>query len=134
MSGIFKIFGEAAKAVSSIGKATRTTKEAGKAVQETQKVAKTVAQGEKAAVGLSKSAMGSKKALAAGGAAVAGGAYLIDPEAVGDWVSWFGHAAGDVAGDLVGGVMDGAGINPAETMNTVLFVAGGVVILYVVMR
>ena len=129
MSGIFKIFGEAAKAVSSIGKATKTTTEARKVVQETQKVAKTVAEGKKAAVNLSKSAMNSKKALVVGGAAVAGGAaYALDPEGVADDIKWFGHTVGDLTGDSFGGALDGAGINPAGTMHTVLFVAGGVVI------
>ena len=79
------------------------------------------------------SGMGGKK-TAAGAAAVAvtGAAYALDAGAVGDMAKWFGHALGDLGGDFFGGAMDGAGLG--GTMHTVLFVAGGVVILYVVMR
>ena len=77
------------------------------------------------------SGMNGKKA-AAGAAAVTGAAYALDAGAVGDMAKWFGHALGDLGGDFFGGAMDGAGLG--GTMYTVLFVAGGVVILYVVMR
>jgi hypothetical protein len=74
--------------------------------------------------------MNGKKA-AAGAAAVTGAAYALDAGAVGDMANWFGHALGDLGGDFFGGAMEGAGLGG---MNTVLFVAGGVVILYIVMR
>ena len=77
------------------------------------------------------SGMNGKKKAAAGAAAVTGAAYALDAGAVGDMANWFGHALGDLGGDFFGGAMEGAGLGG---MNTVLFVAGGVVILYIVMR
>ena len=48
------------------------------------------------------------------------------------WTSWFGHAGDDMSGAFLGGT--GVGANTTNSIHIAMFVAGGVVILYVVMR
>ena len=48
------------------------------------------------------------------------------------WASWFGHAGDDMAGAFLGGT--GVEANTTNSIHIAMFVAGGVVILYVVMR
>jgi len=59
---------------------------------------------------------------------------VAGPEVAEDsgWTSWFGHAGDDMSGAFLGGT--GVGANTTNSIHIAMFVAGGVVILYVVMR